>query len=99
MWIIPFMKILTPELLRVVASLSTEKYGIPSLILMESAGMRVAEVIEDRFEDLERLTVAILCGRCNNGGDGFVVARQLIHKGCFPFVFLFSAEEDVKGDA
>src|SRR5215467_14594004 len=82
------MKILTPEQIREVDRLTTEKYGIPSLILMENAGMRVAEVLEDRFEDLEALTVAILCGKGNNGGDGFVVARQLIQKDCYPFVFL-----------
>src|SRR5256712_13745811 len=93
------MKILTPEQLREVDRLSTEKYGIPSLILMENAGMRVAEVLENEFEDLDQLTVAILCGKGNNGGDGFVVARQLIQKGCFPFVFLFASEDEVKGDA
>src|SRR5947208_8152365 len=93
------MKILTPEEIREVDRLTTEKYGIPSLILMDNAGMRVAEVLEDRFENLEDLTIAILCGKGNNGGDGFVVARQLIQKGCFPFVFLFAAEEEVKGDA
>src|SRR3989442_15445039 len=93
------MKILTPEQLREVDRLSTEKYGIPNLILMENAGMRVAEVLEDQFENLDQLTVAVLCGRGNNGGDGFVVARQLIQKGCFPFVFLFASEEEVKGDA
>jgi NAD(P)H-hydrate epimerase len=93
------MKILTPEQIREVDRLSTEKYGIPSLILMENAGMRVAEVIEDRFENLEELTIGILCGKGNNGGDGFVVARQLIQKGCFPFVYLFANEDEVKGDA
>lgn len=93
------MKILTPEQIREVDRLTTEKYGIPSLILMENAGMRVAEVLEDQFENLEDLTVAILCGKGNNGGDGFVVARQLIQKGCFPFVLLFAPEEDVQGDA
>jgi hydroxyethylthiazole kinase-like uncharacterized protein yjeF len=93
------MKILTPEQLREVDRLSSEKYGIPSLLLMENAGMRVAEVLEDQFENLDQLTIAILCGKGNNGGDGFVVARQLIQKGCFPFVFLFAAEDEVKGDA
>jgi hydroxyethylthiazole kinase-like uncharacterized protein yjeF len=93
------VKILTPEQLREVDRLSTEKYGIPSLILMENAGMRVAEVLEDQFENLDQLTIAVFCGKGNNGGDGFVVARQLIQKGCFPFVFLFAAEEEVKGDA
>ena len=66
---------------------------------MENAGMRVVEVLEDEFDNLEELTIAILCGKGNNGGDGFVVARQLIQKGCFPFVFLFALEADVKGDA
>src|SRR5947207_14825560 len=93
------MKILTPEQLREVDRLSTDKYGIPSLILMENAGMRVAEVLENEFEDLDQLTIAVLCGKGNNGGDGFVIARQLIQKGCFPFVFLFASEDDVKGDA
>ena len=93
------MRILTPEQIREVDRLSTEKYGIPSLILMENAGMRVAEVLEKEFENLNQLTIAILCGKGNNGGDGFVLARQLIQKGCFPFVFLFASEDDVKGDA
>jgi NAD(P)H-hydrate epimerase len=89
------MRILTPEQMREVDRLSTT----PTLILMENAGMRVVEVLEDRYEDLDELTVAILCGRGNNGGDGMVVARQLIQKGVFPFVFLFASEEEIKGDA
>src|SRR5439155_24604615 len=93
------MKILTPEPFREVDRLSREKFGIPTLILIENAGMRVAEVLEELFENLDELTIAILCGKGNNGGDGFVVARQLIQKGCFPFVFLFASEDGVQGDA
>ena len=93
------MRILTPQQMRAVDRRTTEKYGIPSLILMENAGMRVTEVLEDRFEDLPQLTIAILCGKGNNGGDGFVIARQLIQKGCFPFVFLLASEDEVNGDA
>src|ERR1041384_7471976 len=93
------MKILTPEQIREVDRLTSEKYGIPSIILMENAGMRVVEVLEDRFENLDDFTIAILCGKGNNGGDGFVVARQLIQRGCYPFVFLFAAEDEVHGDA
>src|SRR6516165_10073992 len=89
------MRILTPEQMREVDRLSTT----PSLILMENAGMRVTEVLEDRYENLDELTVAILCGKGNNGGDGMVIARQLIQKGCVPFVFLFASEEELKGDA
>jgi NAD(P)H-hydrate epimerase len=93
------MKILTPEQLREVDRLSTEKYAIPGILLMENAGMRVVEVLEDEFENFDELSVAILCGKGNNGGDGFVIARQLIQKGCFPFVFLFASEAEVTGDA
>lgn len=92
------MKILTPDQIHEVDRLSIEKYGIPGILLMENAGMRVVEVMEERFEDLEDQTIAILCGRGNNGGDGFVIARQLIQKGCFPFVYLFAEEDQVKGD-
>jgi NAD(P)H-hydrate epimerase len=66
---------------------------------MENAGMRVVEAILARFENIEDLSLAILCGKGNNGGDGFVVARQLVQKGCSPFVFLFADEADVHGDA
>ena len=93
------MKILTPDQIRKVDRLSTEQYGIPSLLLMENAGMRVVEVLEDEFDNLDELTVAILCGKGNNGGDGLVIARQLIQKGCYPFVFLFALESEMKGDA
>jgi NAD(P)H-hydrate epimerase len=93
------MRILTPQQMRAVDRRTTEKYGIPSLILMENAGMRVTEVLEDRFDHLPQLTIAILCGKGNNGGDGFVIARQLIQKGCFPFVFLLASEDEVNGDA
>jgi NAD(P)H-hydrate epimerase len=93
------MKILTAEQFHEIDRLSTEQYGIPGLLLMENAGMRVVEAIEERFENLEELTIGILCGKGNNGGDGLVIARQLILKGCFPFVFLFASEDELKGDA
>jgi NAD(P)H-hydrate epimerase len=93
------MKILTAEQIREIDRLSAEQFGIPSILLMENAGMRVVEVLEERFENLEELTIAILCGKGNNGGDGFVIARQLIQKGSCPFVFLFADENEVKGDA
>jgi NAD(P)H-hydrate epimerase len=93
------MKILTAKQIREIDRLSSEQFGIPSIVLMENAGMRVVEALEQRFEDLEDLTIGILCGKGNNGGDGFVVARQLIQKGTYPFVFLLGLEEDVAGDA
>jgi len=93
------MKILTAKQIREIDRLSSEQFGIPSILLMENAGMRVVEALEQRFEDLEDRTIGILCGKGNNGGDGFVVARQLIQKGTYPIIFLLGREEDVTGDA
>lgn len=61
--------------------------------------MRVVEAIDARVEEIKAKSVAILCGRGNNGGDGFVVARQLMQRGCSPKVFLFSSHSNVTGDA
>src|SRR5690242_8009974 len=93
------LKILTAEQIREIDRLSTAQFGIPGILLMENAGIRVVEALESRVDNLEDLTIGILCGKGNNGGDGFVVARQLIQKGCTPFVYLFADEDEVGGDA
>src|SRR5262245_29741341 len=93
------MKILTAAQIREIDHLSSEKYGIPRVLLMENAGMRVTETLMERFDDLEQCVIGILCGKGNNGGDGLVVARQLIQRGIYPFLFLFCPEEDVRGEA
>jgi NAD(P)H-hydrate epimerase len=71
------MKILTADEMREVDRRTIE-LGIPGLVLMENAGHRVVELIERRFAPLSQQRVVIFCGKGNNGGDGFVVARQLL---------------------
>jgi len=93
------MKILTAKQIREIDRLSTEQFGIPSILLMENAGMRVVEALQDRFDDLEERTIGIVCGKGNNGGDGFVVARQLIQKGTYPSVLVIGNEQEISGDA
>jgi len=93
------MKILTAEEIREIDRSSSEIFHIPGIMLMENAGMRVVEAIQARVEDLDTRSVVILCGKGNNGGDGFVVARQLIQRDCFPSVFLFAEIDAVGGDA
>jgi len=93
------MKILTASQMREVDRLTTERYGIPSLLLMENAGSGVVRALESHFPDLAGLKVAICCGKGSNGGDGFVVARHLILRRMQPLVLLFAVPEEVRGDA
>ena len=92
-------KILTAAQMREIDRLSTEKLGIPSLVLMENAGRNVFHLIEEKFPHLEQERITILCGKGNNGGDGFVVARQLLMRGYRPRVVLLAEPESLKGDA
>jgi len=88
------MKILTANQLRKIDRLSGN-----TLTLMENAGTRVVETIEERFENLDDLQIYVPCGKGNNGGDGFVIARLLAERGCTPHVLLFARESDITGDA
>jgi NAD(P)H-hydrate epimerase len=76
-----------------------DEIGIPSLVLMENAGRQVVAAMEAVHEDLGDRRVAILCGRGNNGGDGFVVARTLLQRGVDVSVFLIGQVAEVRGDA
>jgi ADP-dependent NAD(P)H-hydrate dehydratase / NAD(P)H-hydrate epimerase len=93
------MKILTAAEMREVDRLSTERYGIPSLTLMENAGASVAQFIAERFPNFASRRIAVLCGKGNNGGDGFVVARHLLEMGAKPEVFFFTDTSQSQGDA
>jgi ADP-dependent NAD(P)H-hydrate dehydratase / NAD(P)H-hydrate epimerase len=93
------MKILTAAEMREVDRLSTERHGIPSLTLMENAGAGVAEFLANRYASLSLRRIVILCGKGNNGGDGFVVARHLLDSGAKPAVFLFASPDELRGDA
>jgi NAD(P)H-hydrate epimerase len=73
--------------------------GIPSLVLMENAGRQVVAAIEAGYEPQLNGRIAVLCGRGNNGGDGFVVARTLMQRGVDCAVFVLGAVAEVRGDA
>lgn len=75
-----------------------EEYGIPGVVLMENAGLRVVEEIARDCSPSEH-RVIVACGRGNNGGDGFVIARHLINGGFKTEVFTLAREEDYRGDA
>ncbi len=76
-----------------------DERGIPSLALMEAAGRGVAEAILEEFADAARGRVIVLCGKGNNGGDGFVAARHLAGRGVAVRVVLCADPGSITGDA
>lgn len=93
------MKILSAQQMNEVDRLSSKQFGVPSLVLMENAGMNLLLTLQEYFEDLEEMSIAILCGKGNNGGDGMVLARQLGQRGILADLYLLGRIEDVSGDA
>lgn len=94
------IKILTPEEMRLADRLTVEKIGISSAVLMENAGKCLAEEVIKRLGDrIFKSKIAVLCGKGNNGGDGFVAARYLKEKAQEIEVFIFAREEEYTGDA
>jgi ADP-dependent NAD(P)H-hydrate dehydratase / NAD(P)H-hydrate epimerase len=93
------MKILTAAQMREVDRLSTERHGIPSAQLMENAGSRFVEIFLSCVPDIEKQRTAIICGKGNNGGDGFVIARLLGERGAKPIVIICGDPTEIHGDA
>jgi len=91
------MKIVSAAEMREIDRSTSERFGVPSLTLMENAGAAVARFILSDYPQAER--VGILCGKGNNGGDGFVVARKLVEAGRAVRVLLLSDPEELRGDA
>src|SRR5580692_7975162 len=93
------MKALTAAEMREVDRLTTERFGIPSLQLMEAASKHVAEVVLAEFAPELPRRVLVLCGKGNNGGDGLAAARHFRNVGLDPRVCLFGDASALGGDA
>ena len=93
------MRVLNAAQMREADRRTVDDIGIPSLVLMENAGRQTVAAIEAMYSDLADRQVAVLCGRGNNGGDGFVVARTLAQRGVDVSVFLIGRVSEVRGDA
>ena len=80
-----------------IEKLTQKKFGISNLILMENAGRATAEVIKELFENLKEKKIVVICGKGNNGGDGFVTARYLFNWGANVKVYFMGHPEEFKG--
>lgn len=93
------MKILSVSEMREVDRLTTERHGISQISLMEAAGAQVARFVAAHFAPIEDRRIGVLCGKGNNGGDGFVTARILREMGAEPTVLLFADTSELRGEA
>jgi len=93
------MRHATREEVREVDRIAIEDYAMPGVVLMENAGRGAAAVAREMLGAKEDARVAVVCGRGNNGGDGFVVARHLHNHGVAVTVHLLSPRDKIGGDA
>ncbi len=93
------IKVVTADEMREKDRFTIEEIGVPGVVLMENAGTATARIIQTELEDIKDPTVYVFCGKGNNGGDGFVVARHLWNEGIFVKVFCVVEENQISGDA
>ncbi len=86
------LRTLTTKQMREADRRCIEDLGIPGAVLMNNAGTAV-------FREVDKGPVGVVCGKGNNGGDGYVVARLALLAGFDTRVVMLSDPEDVKGDA
>ena len=93
------MKLVTSEGMRAIDAECIDGLGIPGLKLMESAGAGTVRFIAREIGNPADMSVTVVCGKGNNGGDGFVIARELKRQGAAVTVYIAGHRDDVGGDA
>src|SRR5207245_8033633 len=91
------MKIVSAAEMREIDRVTSERFGVPSLTLMENAGTAVTDFVVSQYPSAKR--IGVICGKGNNGGDGFVAARKLHQAGKDVRVLLLSERTELRGDA
>ena len=92
------MRVVTASEMREIDRRAIEDYGMPSLDLMERAGGAAAHVIASAGLDAGS-KVVVLCGKGNNGGDGFVAARYLQEGGASVTAWVLGERDELTTDA
>ncbi len=93
------MKILTSDQMRSIDRRAVAEAGIPGILLMENAAIRITSALVCLFPEPRNENIVIVAGKGNNGGDGLAVARHLRTLGARPSVLLLAAMKEVRGDA
>lgn len=89
------MIVVTAKEMQEIDEKAIKELKIPSLVLMENAGVAAVRVLEEEFGDLSEKRIIILAGNGNNGGDGLVIARHLLNRDVNVKVYMLGTEEDL----
>lgn len=93
------IRVATAAEMRELDRRAMEVLGLSGIVLMENAGRSVVDAVERRWGSVGGKAVVVCCGKGNNGGDGFVIARHLANRGARVEVWLLALLNEVKGDA
>jgi len=93
------MKLLKADEMKEMDRRASSEYLIPSIVLMENAGLQTVNRIVDILAGVHERKIIILVGRGNNGGDGLVIARHLINAGAQVDIFMCAEASDLSPDA
>lgn len=92
------MKIVTSEQMKAIEALAMEKLSINSIVLMENAAIGAAKHCINYLKSFEKPKALVFCGKGNNGGDGFAIARQLFNRNIDVKIILFGDIEKATKD-
>lgn len=91
--------LVTAEEMREFDRKAIEHFSIPGLVLMENAGRAFVDRLETHVHSFKDKRVLVICGKGNNGGDGFVIARHLANRGATVSVAILCKQSQISGDA
>ena len=86
------------EQIRKIDDFAINHLGIPGVVLMENASREIFQKISERIEYLESPKIGFVCGKGNNGGDGFATARHFSNAGYKVEVVYIGSENEMSGD-
>ena len=93
------MRLVKASEMQKMDQLTIQKLGIPGIVLMENAARGVTRIFLDHFNPSDHSHVLLICGPGNNGGDGYVIARQLFDDNIKVQTYSIGDPKNLKGDA
>lgn len=93
------MKVVTPKQMNEIDNITINRLGIPGIVLMENAAIKVVDEIIKYLGEVLNKEILVFAGKGNNGGDAFAVARHLYNKGARVSVYITAEKKEISGDS